>query len=125
MSAKRARTAGLLAVVWMTVVLKLTASGIGLHAVSQPQWLTSRRCQVVRSAAWLAAIVLVLHGGVLTSIGLLVQADLVHASAHADHKALAWHAFLWDPWFLVWGLLLAAALTLTRRPPIDRLRRPE
>ena len=47
------------------------------------------------------------------------------SSPSSDHKALAWHAFLWDPWFLVWGLLLAAALTLTRRPPIDRLRRPE
>jgi hypothetical protein len=121
----RAHTAGLLAVVWTTVALKLTASGIGLLAVSRPQWLTSRRCRVVRLAAWLGAVVLVLYGGVLTSIGLLVQADLVHASAHADHKALEWHAFLWDPWFLVWGLLLAVALTLTRRPPTDRLRRPD
>ncbi|HEY2595515.1 MAG TPA: hypothetical protein VGK33_16610 [Chloroflexota bacterium] len=77
----RARSAGLLAVVWLTVLLKL------------------------------AAVVLVLYGGVLTLIGLLVQADVVHASAHADHTALRWHAFLWDPWFLLWGLLLAAALT--------------
>jgi hypothetical protein len=23
--------------------------------------------------------------------------------------ALRWHLGLWDPWFLVWGLLLAAA----------------
>ena len=46
---------------------------------------------------------------------LLVQADIVHASAHADQKALRWHAFLWDPWFLVWGVLLMAALALSRR----------
>ncbi len=120
----RAHTAGPLAVVWTTVALKLTASGIGLLAVPQPQWLSPRRCRVVRGAAWLAANVLVLYGGVLTSIGLLVQADIVHASAHADHKALQWHAFLWDPWFLVWGLLLATALTLTRRPSTDRLHSP-
>jgi hypothetical protein len=119
----RAQTAGLLALVWTTVALKLTASSIGLLAVAQPRWLSPRRCRVVRSAAWLAAVVLVLYGGVLTSIGLLVQADIVHASAHADHKALRWHAFVWDPWFLVWGLLLATSLTLTRRPSTDRLRR--
>jgi Protein of unknown function (DUF3995) len=112
----RAHTAGLLAVVWTTVALKLIAGGIGLLAIAQPQWLSRRRCRVVRGAAWLSAVVLVLYGGVLTSVGLLAQSDIVHASAHADHKALRWHAFLWDPWFLVWGLLLAAALTLTRRP---------
>ena len=116
----RAHKPGLLAVVWTTVALKLTASGIGLLAVAQPHWLSPRWCRVVRAAAWLAAVVLVLYGGVLTSVGLLVQADIVHASTHADHKALQWHAFLWDPWFLVWGLLLATALTLTRRPSTDR-----
>jgi hypothetical protein len=34
--------------------------------------------------------------------GLLVQADVIHASVTADHRALAWHAYLWDPWFLIW-----------------------
>jgi hypothetical protein len=118
----RAHSAGLLAVVWTTVALKLTVSGIGLLAIAQPEWLSPRRCRVVRGAAWLAAVVLVLYGGVLTSIGLLVQSDIVHPSARADRKALQWHAFLWDPWFLVWGLVLAIALTLTRRASNDRLR---
>jgi hypothetical protein len=108
----RAHSAGLLAVVWLTVLLKLAGGGIGLVAVSQPRWLSSRWRRVVGRLAWLGAVVLVLYGGVLTLTGLLVQAGIVHASAHADHKALRWHAFLWDPWFLVWGLLLAAALTL-------------
>lgn len=110
----RARSAGLLVVVWITVALKLAAAGIGLVAVSRPRWMSPRWSGVARRLAWLVAVVLVLYGGVLTSIGLLVQADVVHASAHADHRALRWHAFLWDPWFLVWGLLLATALALTR-----------
>jgi Protein of unknown function (DUF3995) len=120
----RARAAGVLAVVWTTVVLKLAVSGIGLLAVARPQWLASRRWRVMRGAAWLAAAVLVVYGGVLTLIGLLVQADIVHAAAHANHKALRWHAFLWDPWFLVWGLLLATALALSRGPSADRLQHP-
>jgi len=32
----------------------------------------------------------------------------------ADHRALAWHAYLWDPWFLVWGVLVTAALLRSR-----------
>lgn len=120
----RAQAAGILAVVWTTVVLKLAASAIGLLAVAQPQWLSHDRSRLVRRAAWLAALVLVLYGGALTLIGLLVQADIVHASHHADHKALQWHTFLWDPWFLVWGLMLATALALSRQPSAIRLRRP-
>ena len=60
--------------------------------------------------AWAEAAILIVYGLVQTAAGLLVQADVIHASATADHRALAWHAYLWDPWFLVWGLLVAAAL---------------
>jgi Protein of unknown function (DUF3995) len=120
----RARAAGVLAVVWTTVVLKMAATAIGLLAVAQPDWLSPRQCRVMRGAAWLAALILVLYGGVLTLIGLLVQADIIHASTHANHKALRWHAFLWDPWFVLWGLLLATALALSRRHATSRLQRP-
>ncbi len=120
----RARAVGVLAVVWITVVLKLAAGGIGLLAVLQPPWLSPRWCRITRGAAWLAAGILVLYGGALTLIGLLVQAEIIHASAHANHKALRWHAFLWDPWFFVWGLCLATALALSRRPSTDSPNQP-
>jgi hypothetical protein len=120
----RAGGAGVLAILWTTVALKLAASAIGLLAVAQPQWLSPRRHRTVRRVAWLAAVVLVLYGGVLTLIGLLVQAGVVHASAHADQKALRWHAFLWDPWFLLWGALLAGALALSPRLSTSRPRSP-
>jgi hypothetical protein len=110
----RAGNAGLLAVLWVTVALKLAAASLGLVAVLGPQWVRARHRQLARRAAWAAALILVLYGGVLTIVGLLVQLDLVHASANADHTALRWHAYLWDPWFLVWGVLLAAALARSR-----------
>jgi len=118
----RTRATGVLVFLWITVALKLVASGVGLLAVAQPRWLSERRYRFVRGVAWMAAVILVLYGGVLTLVGVLVQADVVPASAHADQKALRWHAFLWDPWFLVWGALLAAAVALSTRPSIDRHR---
>lgn len=76
----------------------------------------NRLGRLIRAVAWISAAVLVIYGGLLTVVGLVVQADVVHASADADPKALAWHAYLWDPWFLLWGLLVLTALVASRRP---------
>ena len=65
--------------------------------------------------AWGVGIGLVAYGGILTGAELLVEAGAIHRSASADERALAWHAYLWDPWFLVWGLLVATALWQSRR----------
>ena len=48
------------------------------------------------------------------TIGLLVQAGVIGRSAHPDNRALEWHAYLWDPWFLIWGLLSVTALLRSR-----------
>jgi hypothetical protein len=31
------------------------------------------------------------------------------------HRAVWWHAWIWDPWFLAWGLGLVTVLVTTRR----------
>lgn len=110
----RAGSAILIAVLWVTVVLKMVVAVVGLVAVVGHRRIRARHHRLARRVAWAAALILVLYGGVLTVVGLLVQSDLLHASANADHKALGWHAYLWDPWFLLWGLLLATALVRSR-----------
>ena len=86
------------------VALKLLAAWLPMRAVRAP-------CpRAVRRLAWLQAEILTVYGGVLTGTGLAVQARLVNAGAHADWKALDWHVYLWDPWFLIVGLLVLAAL---------------
>ena len=52
--------------------------------------------------------------GVLTVVGLLVQGRVIASGAHADERALAWPAYLWDPWFLGGGLLVLVVLVTTR-----------
>jgi hypothetical protein len=113
----RAHNALLLTVVWVSVVLKLVAAAVGLLGSSRaaepagpaPVW---RR--LVRPIAWTAAVILVLYGGVLTLVGLLVQTGIIAESSNADARALRWHAYLWDPWFLVWGVFLLVALRCSR-----------
>jgi hypothetical protein len=108
----RAGNTGIVLAVWAAVVAKTIAALLPLLAV---RGLSSPRLQ--RTAwvlAWVEAVILMGYGFLLTAVGLLVQADVIHASANADHRALAWHAYLWDPWFLAWGLLVTAAL-LRRR----------
>jgi hypothetical protein len=49
-------------------------------------------------------------------VGLLVLSGLIPADDQADRRLLAWHAYLWDPWFFLWGMALMTTLWLTRRP---------
>lgn len=103
----RARDPQLIAVVWVTAGLKLFAAVLGLALVRPwgrrlPRWM-------LLIAAWGTTVVLVLYGGTLVIVQSLVQIGVIAASADMDWTAFHWHLFLWDPWFLVWGLLLGAA----------------
>ena len=96
-----------LSLIWTAVGVKLAAALLPVPAT----WLRSSSVRRwARRLSWIAAVILTVYGLVQTAAGLLVQAGVIHASATADHRALAWHAYLWDPWFLIWGLLIAAAL---------------
>jgi len=116
-SLERGGRAGDLVVVlalWAAAVLKVIAAVLPLLAIYRLGGARWQRLVVV--LAWIEAAVLVIYGLVLTTVGLMVQFGVIAASASADHRALAWHAYLWDPWFLVWGLLVTAALLLRIRP---------
>jgi hypothetical protein len=104
----RAGHTGVMLAVWVAVVAKASAAVLPVIAPRAGSEQTSDR--VLRTLAWAAAAILTVYGLVQTTAGLLVQAGVIHTSATADHRALAWHAYLWDPWFLIWGLLIAAAL---------------
>ena len=100
--------------VWLAVGLKVIAAVLPLLAVTADTSTGSRRPRLIRALAWIEALILTVYGLAWTAVGLLVQAGVIAASATADHRALEWHAYLWDPWFLVWGLLVTAALLRSR-----------
>jgi hypothetical protein len=53
----------------------------------------------MRRLGSVTAVGLTLYGGVLTGAGLLVKAGVFDPTDDADERALAWHAYFWDPWF--------------------------
>ncbi|QUQ68311.1 DUF3995 domain-containing protein [Kutzneria sp. CA-103260] len=103
----RTHSVGTILLAWAAVFLKVNASVLPLLAVRRAG---SRWHRLVRGVVWVEAVVLPLYGLALTGVVILIQVGVIPAAPSADHRALAWHAFLWDPWFLMWGLLVAAAL---------------
>ena len=108
----RAGDAGIVTLVWVTVLLKAVASVLPAIAIVSP---AGFRRRWLRRGAWAAGIVLTGYGAVLTAGGLLVLGGVIPASADADLRAIRWHALFWDPWFLIWGLFVLAAMVRSRR----------
>jgi ABC-type uncharacterized transport system YnjBCD permease subunit len=110
--------AGIEFAVWAAVVLKAIAAFLPLLALGalfpalagHPRWK-----RWLRRLTWIEAVILTAYGLVLTAADLLAQSGVIAPSASTDHRALRWHAYLWDPWFLIWGLLVTIALVQTRR----------
>jgi hypothetical protein len=108
--------AGVVATLWVIVVLKLVGAAtplvlVGVGASRLPLWTRTRPARVL---GWIAAVGLTAYGGVLTVAGLLVEAGVLDAAEDADERALAWHAYLWDPWFALWGAADAVAMWRSR-----------
>jgi hypothetical protein len=70
--------------------------------------------------AWIETAILTGYGLILTASGLLIQVGVIKAAAHADRLALKWHPYLWDPWFLIWGIFVFLASGSPSRSPPGR-----
>jgi hypothetical protein len=118
----RAGNPGIILTVWAAAGLKIIGAIVPLAAagVTPGQATTAWRRQM-RVLAWLEAAILTVYGLALTGAGLLVQSGAIASAASADHRALAWHAYLWDPWFLLWGVLVTASLVRSRQPRAARI----
>lgn len=95
-------------VLGMLVVLVKLAGGLLALALVEPWGTHVGRRPLLVSAA-VGSVVLIVYGGVLVLVGGLVLADLITPSAPVDEHALRWHVFVWDLWFLVWGVALGLA----------------
>ncbi len=67
-----------------------------------------------RGLFWCAAALLMAYGAANVIAALAALTGMIGTAQTMDTAALLGHAFLWDPLFLVWGLLLVAALRTSR-----------
>jgi hypothetical protein len=106
--------AALLAV-WGAAAVKAVAALLPLLAIEVwPRTANGGLRRLARGLAWIETAILTGYGLILTATGLLVQAGVIKPAAHADRLALKWHAYLWDPWFLIWGIFVFLALWQSR-----------
>ncbi|MDP9487035.1 MAG: DUF3995 domain-containing protein [Actinomycetota bacterium] len=105
----RDRDPGLVAIVLVTAFLKV-AYGLLALALVRPSWGRALPRWALLWAAWAGAGLLSAYGGLLVAAQALVVAGFVGVAEPADRRALLWHLFVWDPWFLVMGLLLGVAV---------------
>ena len=75
-----------------------------------------------RGLAWIAAVVLTGYGAVNSIVAWLVLGGVLRPEGGFDRQSMSGHAYLWDPLFLVWGLLLGAGLFVGAR---ERRKRAE
>ncbi len=106
--------------VWAAVVAKVLAALVPLvvvRAMFEGGW--ARRASVL---AWIETIVLVVYGFTWSATEILIE--IFSSPPASERRAYAWHAYLWDPWFLLWGLLAATALLRRRTGARTRSHRP-
>jgi hypothetical protein len=105
------RDPGLVATLWATAALKAALAGLALS-------LTRPRGRILRFAGWTTGTALTLYGAVgLGEFGLMAV-GVLEVQADVGHAAVTWYLLLWEPIWLLGGLLfLAAARAAPRRPP--------
>ena len=114
----RDRSSAALALAVAVVVVKSVAGLLALLLLSP----ALRRWRIIVGLDILAAAVLCLWGVANVLVGAVVLSGAVERS-DIDRHALRWHVFLWDAWFLVWGLALALAVAgAIRASHLDRTR---
>lgn len=76
--------------------------------------------RIVRLLTWAEAVVLKrIRAGVYRRRAAREGEDLAGRTRRLP--AGSWHAYLWDPWFLVWGVLGLAALIGSRNRGAGRI----
>lgn len=94
--------------VGLAAALAKIAAGVLALALIRPN-LSRLLHLVVLWASIAGSAVLIIYAGLFVAIGGLVLLGRVTPATPPDLHVIRWHVFLWDLWFLLWGIAWAIA----------------
>ena len=108
-----ARDPGWVALLWATGALKMLGGLFALALVQPwgrgiPRWMRL-------SGAWGAGALLLLYGGASMIQFGLMAAGALSVPASVGATAVRWHLLLWEPWWMLGGVLFMATAWLAGR----------
>jgi hypothetical protein len=114
----RAHVPWVIAVLWITAILKVFIGFVALALVQPWGKLVSRWILLI--LAWGAGTLFFVHGGLFFVVGVLALSGTIRVNT--PETLLHWYTFLWGPWWLIGGILfLLAAWSYVRRSPQGRV----
>lgn len=96
-----------MAILWATGALKVAAGLLALALVRPWARRIPRRLPLL--AGWGAGAALILYGGASFVQHAMMAAGIVGIPSGLGATVLRWHLLLWDPWWLLGGILFALA----------------
>ena len=104
---------GFVAIVWLTGIAKVIGGLFALTLVRPwAHWLPP----IWKLAlAWIGGAGLALYGGVNLIVEWLVIGGVIQMNGLEVTEGIRWHAWLWDPWWLLGGVLFLLAAWRYRR----------
>jgi hypothetical protein len=106
------------AILWASAVFKLAGAGLALLLLGVWASVVLRRLLLV--CGWGAAIILSLYGGLSLIQHALMAADILDLPNSLDLRAVRWHLAMWDPVWLLGGILFALATVQYSRATANR-----
>lgn len=108
-----ARDPSIIALVWVTGVGKVVGGLLAL-ALVRP-WGHALPRQWLLHGAWAGAVLLTVYGLVQVVSVALVALGVLTPTQPVEPSVLWWRLLLWEPWFLVWGVLLGLTPWVERK----------
>ncbi len=103
----------LVPLLWATGAVKVLGALCALALVRPWGQALPRRLLLI--PAWLAGAGMVAYGGIPLVVNGLMLAGLLVIPGSVDWTAIRWHVVLWDPWWLLGGVLFVVAARSDQR----------